>query len=287
MYCYRALTDFFSEKVNAAMLTLRYKYSKDITDLEKALPFLERSVEQYKKLVDLTQHSYLYANSMQTQQRRIPIDGDNGTNKTWVELLPRYQEELANFKKNIQLLKSSGGVSNKSENKPLNSVSVKLLDKDIMFFSLGKNQKMYTDTNFIINNLAPELKNLSGLKLSIKKQIQDGTTIHFKNDKPVKVVVGYLNGQSKKILSPPSLETNANANDRGQSDIKIANALDIPGLYPVNIYTYNFDKGENVLELGKGMVLILGFMDGSQKISVRDAGLGTSDENAGIDWLFY
>jgi hypothetical protein len=35
------------------------------------------------------------------------------------------------------------------------------------------------------------------------------------------------------------------------------------------------------------MVLILGFMDGSQKIPVRDAGIGTSDENAGIDWLFY
>jgi hypothetical protein len=287
MYCYRALADFFSEKVNAAMLVLRYKYSKDIADLEKALPFLERSVENYKKLVDLTQHSYLYANSMQTQQRRIPIDGDNGTNKTWVELLPRYKEELVNFKKNIQLLKSSGGVSNKNENELLNSVSVKLIDKDITFFSLEKNQKLYADTNFIIRDVAPELKSLSGLKLSIKKQIKDGTTIHFKNDKPVKVVVGYFNGQSKKILSPPSLETNANANDRGQSDIKIANALDIPGLSPVNIYTYNFDKGENVLELSKGMVLILGFMDGTQKIPVRDAGLGTSDENAGIDWLFY
>ena len=287
MLCYRALASFFSEKVNAALLVLRYKYSKDMTDLEKALPYLERSVEHYKKLVDLTQYSYLYANSMQTQQRRIPIGGDNGTNKTWAELLPRYQEELSNFKKNIQMMKSGEASAAGNENKPLNPAPVTLLDKDITFFKIGMSEKLYTDTDYIIRDFAPELKNLAGLKLSEKKQTKEGTLIHFKNKKPVNVLVGYFNGQSKRILTPPSLEINANANDRGKSDIKIANALDIQGLYPVNIYTYYFDAGENALELGKGIVLILGFVEGAQKIAVRDAGLGTSDENAGIDWLFY
>jgi hypothetical protein len=286
MVCYRALANFFSEKVNAAMLVLRYKYSKDMADLENALPYLERSVEHYKKLVDLTQYSYLYANSMQTQQRRIPIGGDNGTYKTWAELLPHYQEELSNFKKNIQMMKS-GEASTGNENTPLNPASVTLLDKDITFFTMEGNQKLFTDTDYAIHAFAPELKNLAGLKLSGKKQIKEGTLIHFKNEKPVNVLVGYFNGQNKSILAPPSLETNANANDHGQSDIKLANAIDIPGLYPVNIYTYYFDAGENVLELGKGMALILGFAEGSQKISIRDAGIGTSDENAGIDWLFY
>jgi hypothetical protein len=107
MYCYRALANFYAEKVNAAMLVSRYKYSNDINDLEKAVPFLEKSIEFYRRLVKLTEDSYLYANSMQTGQRKIPVGGDDGKNETWTELLPYYQEEYDNFKKNINLLKSS------------------------------------------------------------------------------------------------------------------------------------------------------------------------------------
>jgi len=83
IYCYDAFARFLTEKINAAMLVLRYKYSRDINDLEKALPCLERSVSLYAELVGLTKESYLYANSMQTGQRRIPIEGTGGQNKTW------------------------------------------------------------------------------------------------------------------------------------------------------------------------------------------------------------
>ncbi|OFY48055.1 MAG: hypothetical protein A2Y87_11110 [Bacteroidetes bacterium RBG_13_46_8] len=100
-------------------------------------------------------------------------------------------------------------------------------------------------------------------------------------------MTGYFNGHSYKILQPPTLETDAGANSRGQADIRIANALDIPGLYPVNVYTWSFDAGENVLRLGKGIALILGFMDGDQEIFLHDEGLGVDDDNEGIDWLFY
>ena len=41
-----------------------------------------QSLEHYRKLVELTDEHYLYANSMQTAQRRIPIGGDDGHNKT-------------------------------------------------------------------------------------------------------------------------------------------------------------------------------------------------------------
>ncbi|UCH13595.1 MAG: hypothetical protein JSV22_10855 [Bacteroidales bacterium] len=108
IYCYRALANFFSEKVNAALLVSGYRYSKDISDLDKAVIFLEKSIEYYEQVVELTRESYLYANSMQTRQRRIPIGGDEGKNKTWAELLDHYRTELVNFKRNIQLLKSSG-----------------------------------------------------------------------------------------------------------------------------------------------------------------------------------
>jgi hypothetical protein len=122
MYCYRALANFYAEKVNAAMLVSRYKYSNDFNDLEKAVSFLEKSIIYYKKLVELTENSYLYANSMQTGQRKIPVGGNDGKNKTWTELLPYYLEELENFKRNIQRLKLS--VNTTSDHK------IKLPDTD-------------------------------------------------------------------------------------------------------------------------------------------------------------
>jgi hypothetical protein len=70
MFCYQALADYYAQKASAALHILRYKYSDSIKDLEKALPLLEQSVGSYKKLVTLTSGTYLYANSMQTGQRK-------------------------------------------------------------------------------------------------------------------------------------------------------------------------------------------------------------------------
>ncbi|HEY4789216.1 MAG TPA: hypothetical protein VIH57_24370, partial [Bacteroidales bacterium] len=192
MYCYRALADFFSEKVNAAMLVLRYNYSHDINDLEKAVPFLEKSLEYYKKLVSLTKDTYLYANSMQTKQRRIPVGGNDGKNKTWEELLPQYEAEFVTFKKNLQMLKSSASIFEiKALNKPFEPVTVKLLDKGLSLIPVEKNQKIFSDKDWIIKDFADELRNLSFIRFSMDEQKSAPTAIHFKSDKPVRVLVGY------------------------------------------------------------------------------------------------
>jgi hypothetical protein len=288
VYCYHALAHFFAEKVEAAMLVLRFKYSNDIADLEKAVPHLEKSVGYYEELTRLTADHYLYANSMQTRQRRIPIGGDEGKNKTWTELLPCYKEELDKFRNNIEWLIQSGeGATARKSIQPWIPAGVEFPDGKIELYPIKKGERVFTDRESVIDSLAPELKDLTGIRFSREEQVSEGTKIRFINDAPVKVVVGYFNGHSWSILPSPALETDANANDRGQADIKLANAIDIPGLYPVNIYTYYYEPGENILELDKGMVLILGFMDGSQELIVRDAELTKSENIEGIDWLFY
>lgn len=287
IYCYNAFAQHFTEKVKAAMLVLRYKYSNNISDLEKALPHLEKSVEHFQILTDLTKDTYLYANSMQTQQRRIPIDGTNGNYKTWPELLPEYKEELNKFKNNVERLKTVGTEELVKDNPVLVPAKVKFLTPDIKTYQLSIKEKVYSDKDYVINDMASELRKLQGLKLSFEEQQNNGTSFEFSNTKPVKVVVGYFNGHSYKILQPPALETNATANDQGQADIRIANAIEIPGLYPVNIYTYYYGPGTHKFELNKGIALILGFMDGNQKIETYDAGIGVNQDNASVDWLFY
>jgi hypothetical protein len=285
--CYNAFANCFAEKVKAALLVLRYQYSKDIADLEKAVPPLRKSLEFYTELVRLTENTYLYANSMQTAQRRIPITGLNGTNKTWKELLPHYQTELDNFIRNIEMLKSNGNVDKISKtSEAFIPAKVRILSKGYEAMPLQPGQMVYNDKDFRIEAVAGELKNLSGLKMNNKLQQEHGTFLQFQNEKPVKVLVGYFNGNSYSILPPPTLETNAQANDRGQADIKIANALNIPGLDPVNVYSYSYPAGKNNLSLGKGQVLVLGFIDGDQEILTQDAGMGANGL-APIDWLFY
>jgi hypothetical protein len=281
--CYDVFGRFFAEKVKAAMLVLHYKYTDDIADLEAAIPFLENSVVYFKQLVDLTKDAYLYANSMQTQQRRIPISGLDGKNKTWEELLPHYELELENFKRNLTMLKAGAKTAEEQILKP---VDVTILNKDVKIVALRPGTSLYADRPSEIEKVTPGLQQLKSLQLTEKMQSREGTVLKFKTDRAVKVLVGYFNTNSHSVVQPPALETNANANDRGQSDIKIANALNINKLYPVNVYTYLYEAGEHALNLGKGLVLVLGFIDGSTEISTYDAGMG-SDGNKTVDWLFY
>lgn len=287
MYCQKALADFYAEKANAALWILKYKYSNQINDLEKAVPYLEKSVAYFKQLVDLTKDTYLYANSMQTQQRKIPIGGNDAKNKTWAELLPFYQKELNNFKKNIQSLKDhNNDLTSGKKPQPLTNVAVNLLTKSNGDFAVNKGQQVMSDTSSSIKDFAPTLTGLKGVKFSRTEQIEKGTTLEFETRQPVKLLVGYFIKKDNRFLKEPELEIDANANNYGQSETKIANAMLIDGFPTVNVHSFSFEPGKHTLTLGKGICLILGFTDGKQEIRPFDAGLGAEGNSKDLDWLF-
>jgi len=286
MYIYNALANNYAEKASAALDVLRYKYSNDINDLEKGFVHLKNSLTWFQKLVNLTKNTYLYANSMQTGQRKIPIGGNDGKNKTWEELLPYYQQELNNFRRNIDSLKSPGKNALTNQKIILKNADVTFITKPEAFYSIETGKEIFTDTATYIKDFAEELKQLNGLKLSKSKQIEEGTTIKFTSANPVKVLVGYFNSTDPRFLQEPQLETDASANDFGQAEIKIRNALIISGMPPVNIHTFSFKAGTNTLTLPKGACLILGFVDDKQTIPVYDTGLVSGGVKKELDWLF-
>lgn len=285
-YIYDALANHFAEKAIAALWVLRYKYSNDIKDLDRALPHLEKSVEQYKKLVVLTKDTYLYANSMQTQQRKIPVPGNDAKNKTWEELLPVYQEELENFRNNIDSLRSPVSNSGIQQKAIFKNASVQLITPVSSWYDIATGKEMFADTATYFKDFAEELKSMKGVKLSRVVQAEKGTELQFSNTKPVKVLVGYFNSKSPRFLQPPQLETDASANNYGQAEPKISNALVISGMPTVNIHTYTFAAGTNTLKLGKGTALILGFVDDEQPMRAYDAGLIQGGIKKELDWLF-
>jgi len=286
VHCYDVFANCFAQKVKAAMLVLQYGHSNNISDLEQAVAYIEKSLEYYRQLIDLTKDTYLYANSMQTGQRKIPIGGDGAKNKTWAELLPYFETELVNFKKNIAFLKQHGSAAVQTI-QTLQPADVTLLDNVSATFSLTKGEKAFGDKDYVINAVAEELKQLKGVRFDMDKQAAEGTTLSFENKKPVNVLVGYFNTERKGYAKAPRLETNASANDYGQAEIKITNAIEILGRASVNVHSYTFPAGKNRLTLGKGALLILGFTDASAKINQRNAGLGGEGDSGNVDWLFY
>lgn len=276
---YRAFAKFMHAKVKAAVWALRYSHSNDLGDLEKVKPLLEASLTHYRELVALTKDRYLYANSMQTRQRRLPIGGDDGKNKTWVELLPTFEAELANFEKNLLRLKQPN-------QQAVIIQPLKPLDVDCAYelYTLDQKPNIYTEKDAKVLKYAEELKLLKGMRFNYEFQKEHPTEVRFTSKKPVSVLVGYFSTVSSNYAYAPKLETDASANDFGQSEIRLAKALEIAGQPPVNVHTYTYPAGEHVLKINQGNVLILGFIDASQPFVSRDAGLG---EKTNIDWLFF
>jgi hypothetical protein len=282
IYCYDAMARFYANKVRAALHILRYKYSNNLNDLNLALPFLDKSVKAYAELTDLTQNTYLYANSMQTKQRKIPMRGVDATFIHWKEMLPVYQKELVAFKNHINALKSND-LAQLSAIRPLQNEPVKLLSS-VENYVLASGEKVFSDDTTTIKSLSPQLIGLSALRLNKEIQAKTGTTIKFESKQDVKVLVAYFKDKSIKKLSPPTLENDASANDFGQAEIKISNALITKASELVNLHTFSFKKGINTLSLGKGEVLILGFIADNEPLRIHNAGLDGSGKD--IDWLF-
>ena len=284
IHCYEAFTSSFDDKLEAAMLVLRYRYSNDVSDLKQAYAWMESSLNHYRRLVDLTRDTYLYANSMQTQQRRIPASGAGARNKEWWELLPQYEAELQRFAENMALLDQPQ--TQAAEIQPFAQAAVKLSQPAASQWTrLQPGASLFYDRPDTVVQVAPELQGLLALKTDTRLQRDAQTVIDFSCRDSVSLWVGYYRpiSPSNRYMRAPKLETDASANDYGQADIRLANALEVGQMPAVDVHSYTFGPGSHSLNLGRGMCLVFGFTEPQNGFQPRDAGL----KEAAIDWLFY
>jgi hypothetical protein len=281
MRCYELFARSFRAKVLAAQQVLNYKWSKDVKYLEAAVPLLEMSMETWRKLASVTSETYLYANSMQTAQRRIPVGGDNGNFKTWTDMLPVYEEELAALKANIAQLKLP-----KTENTNVNLAAVRPAKVRLISpentTALEKGALLFEKRAERVDTLAPELKGLQAFILNRDVTRTQGTTIEFECDEPVQLLVGFFVDDDRKWARPPKLEVDATGNEYGQAEPVITNAIAMTQMPPCNIHAYHLQAGHHKLNLPRGIIMVAGFT--SDNLKPRDAALkGAGDE---VDWLF-
>ena len=294
--CYSLFAQSFRNKVFAAQQVLNYKWTKDLNYLDAALPLLEKSMGEWNLLAQWADSTYLYANSMQTAQRRIPVGGDGGKMKTWGELAVVYQEELDALKANIEKLKHPTAQTDilikpaqpatdvliLSAGTPLPSrggagdgvCNLSPLEKGTILFENREDTK--------VDSLAPELQGLQALVLNRDTTRIVGTSVEFSCDKPVKLLVGFFQDDDHKWAKPPKLEIDATGNEYGQAEPILTNAIALRQMPPANVHAYHFTAGHHTINLPKGIIMVLGFT--ADDIKPRDVGLqGAGDE---VDWLF-
>ena len=271
--CIQAMAENYSAKVKAAELVLRYDYSHDISDMQSAEKYLAESFADYQKLVALTENTYHYANSMQTSQRKIPVPGGvkgHGTNYLWSQLVPLYQTELENFQAKVAALKQSTNtvaVVDESSIKPWPAAPFKLISTNAEIYKIETGAKVFTDRNFVIQSLAPELNGLTGIRFSHEAAKAGLPPLEFEAGEPVFVLVGYFDSDKKAWLQVPKLEFAAQADERGGVDTVLENAAAISTCPNVNMHAFRFDAGKQKLELiGKGSFVILGVVPQSVKL---------------------
>ena len=285
--CYALFALSFQQKVLAAEQVLHYKWTKDIKYLDAAIPLLQNSMNLWKVLSRMTDETYLYANSMQTAQRRIPIGGDNGNFKTWSEMTPVYQEELDTFKENVEKLKHP--VAHTDTKIPAAiPANVTILSPHLSPLTpplspLQKGAILFENRpDTPVDSVAPELAGLQALVLNRDSTRIIGTTIEYESDKPVKMLVGLFKDDDSKFAKAPKLEIDATGNEYGQAEPLLTNAISIVQLPKVNIHQYTLPAGRNTIRLPKGILMVAGFTQSD--IKPRNCGLnGPSSE---VDWLF-
>ena len=282
MRCYDLFARSFRAKVLAAQQVLNYKWSKNVEYLDAAVPLLEISLENWRKLAAVTAETYLYANSMQTAQRRIPVGGDNGSFKTWTDMLPVYEEELEALKLNIAQLKSPKTTNVGSRAVSARPAKVRLISP-AQTVPITEGAVLFEnreDTQ--VDTLAHELKNLQALVLNRDSTRIVGTTVEFECDEPVQLLVGFFQDDDTKWARPPKLEIDATGNEYGQAEPVLTNAIALKQMPPCNIHAYHLGAGHHKLNLPRGIIMVAGFT--SDVIKPRDAALkGAGDE---VDWLF-
>lgn len=281
MECYLRFASAFRDKVLAAQQVLNYKWTQDTKYLDAAVPLMENSLKHWNALTALADQNYLYANSMQTAQRRIPVGGDNGKMKTWSELAVVYQEEFDAFKENIEKLKHPVA-QNDVLVRPLKPANVKF-PLNSKHLTLEKGAILFENrTDTPVDSVAPELVGLQALVLNRDTTRIVGTTIEFESEQPVKVLVGLFKDDDSKWAKAPKLEIDATGNEYGQAEPVLTNAISMVQMPKVNIHAYSLPAGRHTLRLPKGILMIAGFT--SDDITPRDCGLnGPSTE---VDWLF-
>ncbi|QDP97099.1 hypothetical protein FOE78_15235 [Microlunatus elymi] len=287
------IVEFYRLRVSAAIDVLTYRHQLAGTDgtrvtlLEQAASKIDTSLRHYRELAALTANTYLYANSMQTPQRKVPFR-DGRQFGQWQQCLPEFEAELENFKINIRRLAIGAitpGGSRSSATEPFVATPFTLTGGEAEVFTVKAGASVFADADGNLRRVAPELDGLQGVRINKADGFAGAVPITITLDQPAQLLIGYFRDDAAVWVQPPNLETDTHADDRGGLDPVLRRGLEIDFHPPVDVHALRYEAGTHVLDVGRGAYLIAGVVSADQAFTGRTAG-ESDDQVNDLDWLF-
>ena len=193
--------------------------------------------------------------------------------------MPLYRRELEDFEARVTELKRTASGTNTEVAAPiaaLPAAKFKLVStNNAETYEVKRGARPFTDRNFTIQDLAPELDGLTGMRFS-HEAAKSGRyePIVFEVSEPVRVLIGFFNETREIWLPVPNPDLDAKADERGGVETWIENAAVIEQCPTVNLHAFRFEPGRHRLELpGKGSFVVLGVVPAAAPLQKRDAKL--------------
>lgn len=289
----RMICEVYAEKVKAAVNILTYKYTMNedlkgnLTLLESAADHMQKSLDVYRRLAELTEKTYLYANSMQTPQRKIPFPNGE-TYGHWIQCLPEYEKEYESFVQHLEEMKK--GMYPKEEEpdeqiEALKGCSFKLLSENCETYTVEKGESVFTDYASPIQSTAPEIAGLTGIRFGLGESIESGVTVKVELSQDSLILVGYMSAKGVEWLQVPDLETNTHADDRGGLAVVYGSAVYAEGCPLINVHAFRYEKGTHEIYMGTGGYTIVGIVPADAPVKKRNAGLSDNSLDK-LDWMY-
>lgn len=287
------LADFYALRVEAAVEIMAYREEltggapQSLDRLETALVKINSSVDRYRELADLTDRTYLYANSMQTPQRKVPF-ADGGRFDHWRQCLPQYEAEALNFAANLSQLAEEGDrprASLAGAADRFREVPYRATGDGAESFTVQPGASVFNDTMGHARTVADELVGLSGVRLGKAQGFAGPLSVELSLEEPGHVLIGYFQDKDPVWLQVPDLEVDTHADVRGGLEPVLRNGVQVDFHPRLDVHALRYDAGTHELSPGRGAFVIIGVVAADTEFSGRDAS-ARGDRHEDLDWLY-
>ena len=278
LHAIAAQYEYYDAKTRSAALVLRYGYSHDTADLDKAETLLGESLDHYKELVAITDKTYREGPSVHSASRRIPFLGGPGRFTHWRDCLPAYERELANFQRNLKSLKTTGADVGDADRRPYPAVAMTVTSGGEPF-RVEPGAKLFTDDAAQIEQVAPELRGLTGIRIPQAEAAKSGAHLEFSLAEPAEVLVGFFHSEKRGAAAiPPANEW----------EPILWNGIEAGKYTGFTVWSHALPVGKSQLDLGRGAYIVLGFIKRDTPLESRMVFFseGGTTRRPDLDWLF-
>ena len=214
-----------------------------------------------------------------SSSRRIPFLGAPGRYTHWRDCLPAYERELATFQHNLTALRTSASLTAHADRAPLPGVMVKLASQPGEMFAVEPGAKLYTDSALVIQQIAPELRGLTGIRIPQAQAAKDGVRIVIDLAEPGQVLAGFFRSEKKGAAAAPP---------KDEWEPILRNGIAVAGHPGFTVWSHALPKGKSDLDFGHGAYVILGVIKRDAQPEPRMVFLSqdSARQRPDLDWLF-